>query len=115
MDYCKCDGTEICLICRSNIIYRDYQYTIYKNCLNLDFLTKVRENLHKNLLKLVDSSKHFLCVIINEEFEYFPKDWFNGNQVHYGLEYCLSLWDKYQMGKIMQTDFKIVCKKIVVD
>ena len=78
-------------------------------------MTKVRENLHKNLLKLVDSNNHFLCVIINEAFEYFHKDWFNGNQVRYGLEYCLSLWDKYQMDKIMQTDFKIVCKKILVD
>ena len=94
MDYCKCDGTEICLICRFNIIYRDYQYTIYKNCLNLNFLTKVRENLHKNLLKLVDSNNHFLCVITNEEFEYFHKDWFNGNQVHFFLFGINIKWTK---------------------
>lgn len=82
----------MCLICQCNIVYREYQYTIYKNCLNLDFLAKVRENLHKKLLKLVESNNHFLCEIINEKFRYYHKDWFNGNQVHYDLEHCLSLW-----------------------
>ena len=113
MDVCWCDGSKICLVCQSNIVYREYQYVIYKNCLNLDFLAKVRENLHKNLLKIVKSNNHFLCEIINEKFKYYHKDWFNGNQVHCDLEHFSSLWEKYKMEKIIKTDFKIVCRKIV--
>ena len=115
MDYCKCDDTEICLICRFDINYREHQYIICKNCLNLDFLAQVRENLHENLLKLVELHNHFLCEIINEKFQYSHNDWFNGNKAYYDLEKCLSYWEKYQMGKIIKNDFKIFCKKIVVD
>ena len=41
LDFCKCDGTNICLPCQANICYREYQYNIYEHCLNLDFLLKV--------------------------------------------------------------------------
>ena len=74
MNFCQCDGSKICLVCQCNIVYKEYQYTIYKNCLNLDFLAKVRENLHKNLLKLIESNNHFLCEIINEKIRYYHKD-----------------------------------------
>ena len=113
MDFCRCDGSKICLVCLCNIVYKEYQYTIYKKCLNLDFLAKITDNLHKNLLKLFESNNHFLCKIINEKFRYYHRDWFNGNQVYYDLEHCLSLWEKYQMEKIIQTDFTNVCGKIV--
>ena len=113
IDFGKCDRTKICSVCQCNIVYRKYQYVIYKNCLNLDFLAEVRENLHKNLSKMIESNNHFLCEIINKKFCYKHKDWFNGNQVHYDLEHCLSLWEKYEMDKIIQTYFKIVCRKIV--
>ena len=88
--FCKCDGKNICLPCQANICYHKYQYTLYKNCLNLDFLAKVRENIHTNLLKMVFSNNHFLCQIINKKYCYHYKDWFTGDNVSYELEFGLT-------------------------
>ena len=106
--FCKCDGENISLPCQANICYREYQYTIYKNCLNLDFFTKVRENIHINLLKMVFSNNHFLCQIINNKYCYHHNDWFTGDNVSYELEFCLTSHEQQKIKEIIDTDFKIV-------
>ena len=78
----------MCLACRSNIIYREYQYNIYQHCLNLDFLAKVRENLFDNLEKMLTLNNHFVCEIINKKFHYEHKDWFTGEKILLDLEKC---------------------------
>ena len=88
LDFCKCDGKTMCLACRSNIIYREYQYNIYQHCLNLDFLAKVRENLFDNLEKMLTLNNHFVCEIINKKFHYEHKDWFTGEKILLDLEKC---------------------------
>ena len=57
MDFCKCNGEEI--------FYKKYEHTIYRNCLNLNFLAKVRENVCGNLNKLLTLNNHFVCEVIN--------------------------------------------------
>ena len=98
----------VCLPCQANICYRDYHYVVYKNCLNLDFLSKVRENLHQNLLKMSTSYNHFLCEKINKKYLYHHKGWFTGENVTYDLDFCLTFYEKSEMNKIIDTDFKIV-------
>ena len=98
----------VCLPCQANICYRDYQYVVYKNCLNLDFLSKVRENLHQNLLKMSTSYNHFLCEKINKKYLYHHKGWFTGENVTYDLDFCLTFYEKSEMNKTIDTDFKIV-------
>ena len=108
LQFCKCDGNNICLPYQANICYRDYQYVVYKNCLNLDFLSTVRENLHQNLLKISTSYNHFFCEIINKKYLYHHKDWFTGENVTYDLDFCLTFYEKNEMNKIIDTDFKII-------
>ena len=50
------------------MIYRQYEFIIYKNCLNLEFLAKVRENIFDNLDKMLTLNSHFICEIINDKF-----------------------------------------------
>ena len=108
LKFCKCDGKNICLPCQSNICYREYQYVVYKQCLNLDFLAKVRDNLHNNLLKMIYANNHFLCEIINNKYVYHHKDWFTGENVNYELDFCLTSYEKNKMKEIINTNFKIV-------
>ena len=65
LEFCKCDGVNICLPCQSNSCYREYQYQIYQYCLNFDFLSKVKDNLYPNLFKMVPTFNNFLCETIN--------------------------------------------------
>ena len=113
INFCKCDGKTICLVCQANICYREYEYIIYKNCLNLDLLAKVRENLVDNLDKMLTLNNHFICEVINDKFQYEHKDWFTNEKLLFDLEKCLKAWEENKMQKIMSNDFRIVCKNAV--
>ena len=78
-EYCVCDGEYICLVCQVNTIYKEYEYVIFQNCLNLDFLAKVRENICGNLNRLLTLKSHFVCHIIYNKYQYQYKDWFTGD------------------------------------
>lgn len=112
LDFCKCDGKTMCLACRLNIIYREYQFNIYQHCLNLDFLAKVRKNLFDNLEKMLTLNNHFVCEIINEKFHYEHKDWFTGEKILLDLEKCLTAFEEHKIQKIMLNDLKIMIKDI---
>lgn len=74
----------------------------------MDFLAKVRDNLHNNLLKMIYANNHFLCEIINNKYVYHHKDWFTGENVNYELDFCLTSYEKNKMNEIINTNFKIV-------
>ena len=76
-EFCTCDGIDICLVCQLTTHYFKYEH-IYKNCLNLDFLSKARENIVSNLHLLLQDDGHFVCQIINEKYQYHHVDWFTG-------------------------------------
>lgn len=59
--YCCCKNLEICLVCQAKHFYCDYEFKIYKNCLDLDFLAKQQSNVYRNLLKLLTLDNHFVC------------------------------------------------------
>ena len=97
LEFCKCDGKNICLPCQANICYRDYEYNIYEHCLYLDFLSKVKYNLHLNLFKMVPTFNHFLCEIINRKYQYKFKCWFTGEDLKYDLETCLIKFEEQKV------------------
>ena len=42
LDFCKCDGNSICLVCEIGEIFnKNLTYEIYKNCLNLNLMSKI--------------------------------------------------------------------------
>ena len=87
------------MVCQVNIHYHEYEYVIFQNCLNLDFLAKVRENIGGNLYKLAALNSHFVCEIINEKCQYQNKDWFTGRQLFFDLKDCLLRWEQKKLIK----------------
>ena len=74
----------------------------------MDFLLKVKDNLHSNLFKMVPTYNHFLCEIINKKYQYTHKDWFTVEYVSYDLDFCLTNYEQQKSKSIKDTDFKIV-------
>ena len=105
-EYCTCDGVEICLVCQTNMYYSKYEHTIYQNCLNLNLLSKVRENLVGNLYKLEDKS-HFVCQIINEKYQYQHVDWFTGKTLFFNLKHCFFRWEQKKIIEILGQKCKV--------
>ena len=62
--------------------------------MNFNFLSKVKENLHQNLFKMVQTFNHFLCKIINRKYQYKFKSWFTGEEVKYDLDICLANFEE---------------------
>ena len=105
-EFCTCDGVEICLLCQANLHYNKYEHTIYQNCLNMDFLSKVRENLVGNLYKL-ENEGHFVCRIINEKYQYKHTDWFTGDVLFFNLEDCLLRWEQKKINEVLGQKVKV--------
>lgn len=99
-DFCVCDGHSICEVCQANLYYRNYEYRVYEKCLGLNFLADVRENISRNLEKLLTLDSHFVCKIVNENFQYSDKDWFTRDKVLYDLEVCLQMWEQKKLIKL---------------
>ena len=74
----------------------------------MDFLLKVKDNLHLNLFKMVPTYNQFLCEIINKKYQYTHKDWFTGEYISYDLDFCLTNYEQQKIKSIKDTDFKIV-------
>lgn len=60
LQFCKYNRT-ICEPCKiADIFKEEITYKLYENCFNLDLLNKVRENLHLNVVNLLEKQDHFL-------------------------------------------------------
>ena len=68
-------------------------------------------NLYYNLSQMVEKNNHFLCEIINNQFCYENKSWFNGHKYEYSLESTLLFFEQKMIDKIINNDFKIVISK----
>ena len=108
----KCKRYEICLVCQARSCYEDFLYQIYEHSLDLNYLAKIRENLYKNMLKLLTLDNHFVCHIINKKYKYFYRDWFTGKKHQYHAELCSETYEHMKIKKIMPNDCKVVLKRI---
>lgn len=79
-------------------------YKIYKNCLNLDFLSKVKENLHLQMCMLFEEKDHFLYKIINEKFYYHQKCMFTGTNIYVDVSVTYSEWEKIKIDAIVKKE-----------
>ena len=105
-DFFECDNENICYPCVMADIYDEEQeYFVYKNCLNLDFISQFKENLHLHLCKLFESKNH---KIIEEQFYYSHKCFFRGYIVHIKVQTAYLEWGKLKINEIIKKDAKVV-------
>ena len=64
--FCRCKRYEICLVCQAKTYYQNYQYKIFEHSLHFNFLAKLRENLYRNMLKLLTLDNHFVELSIKK-------------------------------------------------
>ena len=96
------------MVCLAKYFYCDYEFKIYKNCLDLDFLTKFQSNVYRNLSKLLTPDNHFVCQIVNNEYY----DWFNGFYQKYSLSYCVDFYEQRRIDLIKKNECKILIEPI---
>ena len=109
IQFCKCDGETICLQCEiANMFDSKTTYEIYKNCLNLDFLLKVKQNLHLKLCELQEKHNHFLCKIINEKYHYSIKSVFSGEDIFFDVKKALTEWEETKTEEICRGKVSVI-------
>ena len=111
-DFSCFDGVKICLVCQANMYYKNYQWKLYEKCLDLNFLADVRENVYHNLSKLLTLDSHFVCKIVNQDFQYSHKDWFTGEKMRYDLDVCLTMWEQKKIDEIIANDCEVILSPI---
>ena len=89
LDFCKCDGHSICFLCEIGQVFnKDLTYEIYKNYLDLNLMSKIKEHLHVQLNNLLEMSNndHFLCKILNEDYHHEQgPSMFNGEPITFSV------------------------------
>ena len=114
LDFCKCDGNSICLVCEIGEIFnKNLTYKIYKNCLDLNLMSNIKENLHVQLNRLLEKSDHFLCKILNEEYYYEQgNSMFTGEPITFSVRTSYLQWEETQVKDIVDNEAYIFVKKI---
>lgn len=108
-DFCACTDESICYPCFLADIYdEDQVYAVYKNCLDLDFLSRFKEDLHTHLCRLFDAKSHFLCQIITEQLYNRHKCFFTGYIVNIKVETAYQEWEKIKINEIIKKDAKVI-------
>ena len=110
--FCCCKRSEICLVCQAKVCYQNYEDKIYDKCLDLNFLAETRENIYRNLLRLLTLDNHFVCRIINQKYCYIHKNWFTGEKFKYDLDYCFTTLEQKKLEKIKNNNCKVVLRPI---
>lgn len=113
-EFRTCDGIDICLVCQLNTYYFEYEHKISKNCLNLDFLSKLREEIISYLHLLLHDNSHFVCQIIHEGYQYHHKDWFTGNDLYLNLEDCLLKFEQEKINKVLSQKIEVKIEPILL-
>ena len=114
LDFCKSDGVNMCLPCEiAQIFDKKVTYEIYKNSLDLNLMSKLKENLHVQLNNLLEKHDHFLCTIINEEYRYEQDESiFTGEPISFSARTVYLEWEKMQIENIVNEKATVFVKKI---
>ena len=82
--YCFCkQDSEDCLVCKFKLKYQINKYDIYENCFDFDFLTKIYLRVLADLKILYEFPSHFTSKVINREFTYEFKNYFNRQKIFF--------------------------------
>ena len=101
LENCECDGKVVCLYCCGADMFNDKTpYVIYKNCLDLDFLCKAKDNLVVFLNELCRQKNHFLCKVINHKYRYEHHCFFTGKTIYLSVKEAVRKWEKMKINEI---------------
>ena len=67
-EYCICQENVICNRCISATVFSGEQCALFKNCLDFEYLYKIRAKLHASMMFLLAKKTHFVCTIIGHHF-----------------------------------------------
>lgn len=98
--YCTCRQNDICYPCTAASVFSGEQYSLYKNCLDFEYLYKIRAKLHGSIIFLLEKKTHFVCTIIGHRFFYEHQCFFTGNTVRISLELAYEEWEKARITEI---------------
>ena len=116
-DFCKCDGHSICLLCNIGEVFnKDLTDKIYKNCLDFNLMSNIKENLHVQLNNLLESSNdndHFFCKILNEDYYYeHGAGMFTGKPINISVRTAYLQWEKTKTENIVNNDSYVLVEKM---
>ena len=104
---CSCDNGKECLICKIKRICTDFEYDLYKNMFDLDFLTECNSNLYHYLNQPFQIKKHCVCSILRNDYHYVWKDWFNGKNYLISLSDAIKHKEEHDINKIKNNTYEI--------
>lgn len=107
-----CENRKECLICITKRTRTGYEYDLYKNMFDLDFLVKCHADLYNYLNQLFKTKKHCTCFILSNEYNYLWKDWFNGRNYRVSLSDAIKHKEQHDINKIRNNDLKIELIKL---
>ena len=115
-DYSFCEKVlEECSIFQFRMLYWNDQYDLYENSFDLNFLLRFRDQVRRNLSKLLDIKDcHFACELINRQYFYSHKSWFDGQIEKFYIPYCLAIYENDKINTIKNNEFKVVIDPIVL-
>ena len=115
-DYSFCEKVlEECLICQFQMLYWNDQYDLYENSFDLNFLLRFRDQVRRNLSKLLDIKDcHFACELINRQYFYSHKSWFDGQIEKFYIPYCLAIYENDKINTIKNNEFNIVIDPLIL-
>ena len=100
--------TDHCNVCRLYLLYKDKEFKIYKNSLNLDFLKRFAQKVASDLQIIRKENAHLVCNLINRKFFYNNLDWFSEEIESYSISQALDIYENDKIDEIKNNDFKIV-------
>ena len=114
-NYCFCEkDLEECSICQFRMLQWNDQYDLYENSFDLNFLLRFHNHVHRNLKKLLEiNGCHFPCELINRQYFYSHKSWFDGQIEKFYIPYCLEIYKNDKINAIKNNEFKVVLHSIV--
>ena len=104
---CYCENRKECLICKIKRAYADYEYELYNNMLDVDFLIECHSNLYHYLNQLFQIKNHCVCFILNNDYHYIGKDWFNGKNFQVSVSDAIKHKEEHDINKIRNNTFEI--------
>ena len=99
-EYCTCQENVICNPYTSATVFSGEQYSLFKNCLDFEYLYKIRAKLHGSMMFLLEKKTHFVCTIIGHSFYFEHRCFFTGDNVSISLELAYEEWEKARITEI---------------
>ena len=109
---CYRASSKECLICEMKNTFADCDFDLYKDSLDLDFLSKFYSSLYDYLLHLFKKEKRSVCYILFDEYKYTWRDWFNGNKHQIPLTSAIKHHENLNINKTKNNGCKVVLSDI---